>query len=105
MAGAKRPRPRWRSLKLGDVLMEAGQGSGGPSVLVKEDKRKQVFGEGQTYAYAVYWRYGTFLDLMTGQLWGVELDDVGVRSEILRAKQEKKGDPQRPEGPSRREEP
>ena len=92
------PMPKWRSLKVGDIVTEAGVGKE-PCVLVSVRHSKQKWDNGPT----VYWKHGTFLNLVTGLTFVTELDDVGIRGEVIRAEQEKKGIPQPSEGLSLRE--
>ncbi len=92
------PYTKWRSLKVGDVVMETGR-EGEPVVLVSIGRFKQDWGNGPP----VYWKRGRFLNLVTGKAFVTELDDTGIRGEVIRASQDKKGDLQPSEGLSPRE--
>jgi len=74
-----KPRPRWRSLKVGDVVMELMRDEG-PWVLIGVETTKQTWG-----STSAYYKEGRMLDLLTGRTFLVDLDDVQVRSEVLRA--------------------
>jgi hypothetical protein len=80
-------RPKWRSLKLGDVVVGAFEG-GHLCALVEERRFSQRWTVNGRW---VYWRRGRFLFLETGDVtdW-VDLDDVGIRSEVIRLR-EKEG--------------
>lgn len=77
-------RPKWRSLKLGDVVVGAF-GGGRPHALVEERRSSQRW---TVDTRKVYWRKGRFLCLETGELtdWK-ELGDVGIRSEVIRLRE------------------
>ena len=78
--------PKWRSLKVGDVVMTLGL-SKVPCVLLSVQSFKKKWSS----LYTVYWKDGTFLNLETGDTFVVSLDDIGIRGQIIRAEQEKKG--------------
>ncbi len=84
-----KPYPKWRSLKEGDTVMEMG-GKWEPCTLVAVKRFKQDWGNN----HVVYWKHGLFLNLVTGATFWTELDDTGVRGEIVRAPaQDKTGIP------------
>ncbi len=89
---------KWRSLKVGDVVTEAGKAKE-PIVLVSITRFKQKWDSGGT----TYWKHGHFLNLVTGATFTTELDDTGIRGEVIRASQDKSGVPQPSEGLSPRE--
>lgn len=75
-----KPLPKYSSLKVGDTVMTIG----GPCTLVSIRRFKQVYVNGGI-KQRVYWKKGTFLNLTTAELFEVDLDDCGVRCEIVRA--------------------
>jgi len=75
-----KPFPKYSSLKVGDTVMTIG----GPCALVSIRRNRQVYVNGGV-KQRVYWKKGTFLNLSTGATLEIELDDYGVRCEIVRS--------------------
>jgi len=75
-----KPFSKYSSLKVGDTVMTIG----GPCTLVSIRRNRQVYVNGGV-KQRVYWKKGTFLNLSTGATLEIELDDYGVRCEIVRS--------------------
>jgi len=71
----------WSDLKVGDVLMTLGGDDGDePCALISIECIKSL-----SLKQRIYWKKGTFLNLVTAELFELDLIDRGVRCEILRA--------------------
>jgi len=78
-----KPFHKYSSLKVGDTVMSM-RGRDELCTLVSIRRFKQVYVNGEV-KQRIYWKKGTFLNLVTAELFELDLIDRGVRSEIVRA--------------------